>query len=571
MSAEGGDVWTVFNGEIWNHEPLRAELTAAGHSFATRCDTEVIVHGYEQWGAAVVERLDGMFAFAIWDRARERLVLARDRVGKKPLYYALGDWGLAFGSDARAVLLAGRLQPQLDLESLPSFLFQRYVNAPRSLFAGINRLMPGTLLTYDRKNVRETTYWEPPHGRSEHLPGERVRGLLTEGVRKRLMSDVPLGAFLSGGVDSAAVVGLMREAGAGTPATFTIGFDDPVYDERPAAATSARLFATDHHEVVVGYRDYIDALPRLAWYRDEPLSEPAEVPLLLLSEYAARSVKVVLSGEGGDELFGGYPKYRAERLLGLPTTLPRRLLLARAKLQARRPSHRMLERAFETLDIRDEPLRWASWFRSFTPHELQRLLVPELAELATTDALTRPLRMRLDRYADLDDSRRMLLGDFQTYLPDNMLLRGDKVTMAASLEARMPLLDRELVEAVTRAPISQRASWRMPKRLLREALADVIPRAATQGPKRGFPVPIARFLVGGSDGFVDDLLLTDRFHDRGLFRADAVHALVSGARAGEPASEMKVFTLASLELWLQTNVDAVTLEPPAGVEGALSR
>ncbi len=571
MSSERGEVWTVFNGEIWNHERLREELIAAGHSFRTRCDTEVIVHGYEQWGPAVVERLDGMFALAVWDTDRERLLLARDRVGKKPLYYAFGDHGLAFGSDARAVLLAGELEARLDVEALPNFLFQRYVNAPRSLFAGISRLTPGTTLTYDRSELRETSYWEPPHGPSERIRSERVRGLLREGVRKRLMSDVPLGAFLSGGVDSAAVVGLMREAGTSSIATFTIGFDDPVYDERPSAAASARHFATEHHEVVVDHRDYLDALPRLAWYRDEPVSEPAEVPLLLLSEFAAKNVKVVLSGEGGDELFGGYPKYRAERLLGLPTALPRRLLLARSQLQARSPSHRMLDRALQTLQIREQTLRWASWFRTFTPTELRQLLVPELSELATPERLTDPLRQRLARYSDLDLGRRMLLGDLQTYLPDNMLLRGDKVTMAASLEARMPLLDRDLLETVFRAPISQRASWRMPKRLLREALADVIPPTATQGPKRGFPVPIARFLVGGSDGLVDDLLLSDRLHERRLFRPDAVRELVREGRAGEPACEMKVFTLASLELWLRSNVDAITVSPPAGVEEAVPR
>jgi asparagine synthase (glutamine-hydrolysing) len=570
MSDEHGNVWTVFNGEIWNHQRLRAELIAVGHRFASRCDTEVIVHGYEEWGPSVVDRLDGMFALAVWDCAGERLLLARDRMGKKPLSYALTPDGLAFGSDARAVLLASGMEARLDVESLPSFLFQRYVNAPHSLFAGIKRLAPGSMLLYDRSDLRESTYWEPPHGPTARASAGSVRSLLRESVRKRLMSDVPLGAFLSGGVDSAAVVGLMREAGADSIATFTIGFEDPVYDERPAASASARHFATEHHEVVVGHRDYLEALPRLAWYRDEPLAEPAEVPLLLLSEFAARSVKVVLSGEGGDELFGGYPKYRAERLLGLPTSLPRHLLLARSRLQARSPSHRMLDRAFQTLEIRERTLRWASWFRSFVPTEIASLLVPELVELATPERLTEPLRSRLARYEDTDVCRRMLVGDLLTYLPDNMLLRGDKVTMAASLEARMPLLDRDLVETVCRAPISQRASWRTPKRLLREALADVIPATATKGPKRGFPVPIARFLVGGKEGLVDDLLLSDRFNDRGLFRANAVRGLVDGARAGEPASEMKVFTLASLELWLRSNVDVVTVEPPAGLGEALA-
>jgi asparagine synthase (glutamine-hydrolysing) len=375
------------------------------------------------------------------------------------------------------------------------------------------------------------------------------------------MSDVPLGAFLSGGIDSAAVVGLMRQAGAESVVTFTIGFKDQVYDERDAAALSARHFKTEHHEIVVDSDAYIEALPRLAWFRDEPIAEPAEVPLLLLSEFAARNVKVILSGEGGDELFGGYPKYRAERLMRLSTRLAGSLLRARARLEAHAPSHRMLSRALETLQMREELTRWASWFRSFSPGELASLLVSDLSELATTDALTRPLRTVLEPYANIDPGRRMLLGDLLTYLPDNMLLRGDKVAMAASLEARMPLLDRELVEAVSVAPISQRASWRRPKRLLCESVADLLPPTATRGPKRGFPVPITQVLTGRRQDVVNELLLSDRFNDRHLFRRGAIRSFIERARAGEPASELKVFSLISLELWLRSNVDAITLEP----------
>jgi asparagine synthase (glutamine-hydrolysing) len=293
------------------------------------------------------------------------------------------------------------------------------------------------------------------------------------------------------------------------------------------------------------------------------VAEPAEIALLLLSEFARSNVKVVLSGEGGDELFGGYPKYRAERLLRLPGHLGRLALQMRAWLDHRRPSHRQLDRARQTLTIEDELLRWASWFRTFAPDELADLLAAPLRELAAPEELTKPLRRRLEPYADVDPGRRMLLGDLMTYLPDNMLIRGDKVTMAASLEARMPLLDRAVVESATAAPISQRAGWRTPKRMLRAAVADFLPEAVTRGPKRGFPVPIAQVLLNAPGGYVDELLLSERTHSRGLSDREAVESVLRRARAGEQAAELQVFALISLEQWCRTNVDELTLEPPA--------
>ncbi|HZU21022.1 MAG TPA: asparagine synthase (glutamine-hydrolyzing) [Gaiellaceae bacterium] len=570
MANEDGTVWTVYNGEIWNFADLRAQLLAAGHTFATRCDTEVLVHGYEEWGDDLVPRLNGMFAFAIWDDRRERLLLARDRIGKKPLYVSQTGDGLAFGSDVRSLLLASGASPRLNEDALAEFLFQRYVCAPRTLFEGVERLPAGHLLVYERGAAEVRPYWSLPRdARPEVLDPRDLRALLLDSVRLRLMSDVPLGVFLSGGVDSAAVLGLMREAGAGTVASFTIGFDDPVFDERPRARLTAERFGSDHHEVVVGADDFVDALPRLAWYRDEPIAEAAEIPLLLLSEFAGRQVKVVLSGEGGDELFGGYPKYRAERLLGLPTAAPRLALRVAGEVAVRRRSHRQLQRALETLEIRDPLLRWASWFRAFSVADLQRVLAPELRATASPASLTRPLAERLAPFAHLDAPRQMLVGDLQSYLPDNMLLRGDRVLMAGSIEGRMPLLDYRVIERVCRAPVSQRASWLRSKKVLRQALADVIPDEIQRGPKRGFPVPVARFLLEGRARLADRLVLSERALDRGLFDRGALTSLVDQARASRFDSQLRLFTLASLELWLRTNVDELTTRPPDGLEQVL--
>ena len=570
MSNEDGSIWTVYNGEIWNFYEVRRELEAGGHRFATRCDTEVLVHGYEHWGEDLVRHLRGMFAFAIWDAPRERLMLARDRLGKKPLYVSHVENGVSFGSDARSVLLAARRQPRLDETALAQFLFQRYVCAPATLFRGVERLPPGHILSYDRDHAEIRPYWSlPRESRLDHLDARELRRLLRNSVRDRLMSDVPLGVFLSGGVDSAAVLGLMREAGVDDVASFTVGFDDPIFDERPRARVTANAFRSDHYELAVGAADFSEALPRLAWYRDEPIAEPAEIPLLLLAEFAGRHLKVVLSGEGGDELFGGYPKYRAERLLALPLPGLAAVLRLLASLRALRPSHRQLQRAVETIAIRDPLLRWSSWFRAFSADDLRNILSPRLVETASPDRLTAPLAALLEPYREVEDARRILIGDLLTYLPDNMLLRADKVLMAGSVEGRMPLLDHCLVERVVRAPASQRAGLLTSKKVLRDAVAELVPQEVLHGPKLGFPVPVARFLLEDRARLADRLVLSERALDRGLFDREALRALVHAARSSRRASQLQLFTLMSLELWLRTCVDRVTLTPPASLDALL--
>ena len=562
LGNEDGSVLTVYNGEIWNHVVLRGELEAAGHVFRTRCDTEVLVHGWEEWGAKLLDRLEGMFAFAIWDGRNRQLVLGCDRAGKKPLYLAETEHGIAFGSDARAVAIVSGRQPEVDPNAIAAHLFQRYTVAPRTLFRGIERLEPGHMLTYDGSRAVRRSYWRLAPGTEESLAPGDLRDLLREAVRARLMSDVPIGILLSGGIDSTAVLGLAREAGAQGIDTFTIGFADALYDERELAGLAAKRHGARYHEVVVDSASFLEALPRLAWFRDEPIAEPSEIPLLLLAEFAGRHVKVALGGDGGDEVFGGYPKYRAERLLRLGRIVPSHLLGRAMRLGTGKPTHRRLARATETLSIRDEQLRWASWFRSFNPDEIGRLLVPELAETATPESLLGPLRHKLAPYTGIDAGRRMLIGDFLTYLPDNMLLRADKVLMAASLEGRVPLLDRALVERVSRVPAAERFGVRTGKTLFRSAVQDLLPPELLSAPKRGFPVPIAGLLLGDGNRLLERLLLSPRALGRGLLRPDAVTALVRGET---PASEreLKLFTLATLELWLRANVDRVTLEPPA--------
>lgn len=568
LANEDGSVLVVYNGEIWNHERLRPELEAAGHVFRTRADTEVLVHGYEEWGEGLLSRLDGMFAFALWDGRAGRLLLGRDRLGKKPLYFALTADGLVFGSDARSILLVAGLRPEIDRERVAEFLFQRYVGAPRTLFRGVEKLSPGTFLTYDGAELERGTYWALEASEAEPIEPAELRELLREAVRRRLMSDVPLGVLLSGGLDSSAVLGLMAEAGAGQVASFTIGFEDPVHDERQWAKLVAQRFGTEHHERLVRSDEFLEALPRLAWFRDEPVAEPSEIPLLLLAELAGRHVKVVLSGDGGDEVFGGYPKYRAERLLRLGARPAALALWLAAKAAARRPTHRRLGRAAESMRIADPLLRWASWFRTFSPEELERLLSPGLRPLAAPQKLVEPLRRLLGPYESVDPGRRMLVGDLLTYLPDNMLIRADKVLMAASVEGRMPLVDYQVVERVARVPVAARAGLRSAKSVLRRAVADLVPAEVMRQPKRGFPVPVARFLAEDPGRTLERLVLSDRCLERDLYDADELRALVQGD-GPQVERELKLFTVASLELWLRANVDEVRLEPPARLEDLL--
>ncbi len=562
IANEDGTVVVVYNGEIWNHDELRERLTRLGHRFRSRSDTEVLVHGYEEWGEDLPVQLDGMFAFAVWEARRQRLFLARDRLGKKPLYLARTANGVAFGSDARSLFLVAGLQPELARESVAEYLFQRYVVSPRTMFAGIERLPPAHRASYDGVHLETSAYWqlEVP-STPEPLDPRELRELLSRAVERRLMSDVPLGVLLSGGVDSTAVLALARECMGVAPATFTIGFDDAVYDERPVARSSAEHFGSDHYEVVVNGQDFLEALPRLAWFRDEPIAEASEIPLLLLAEFAGRHVKVALTGDGGDEVFGGYPKYRADAVLrmgGRPGALVVNAVLRAMSLQR---SHRQLGRAARSALIRDPLVRWASWFRSIEVDQLEALLTPELAEGVSAASLAAPLARVLAPYSQLDAGRRMLLGDLFTYLPDNMLLRSDKVLMAASLEGRMPLLDIDIVTRSSRSAARDRASLRGSKHVVREAIGGLIPENVLRQPKRGFPVPLERFLVEGARAYLESLILSDRALSRDIFQPDRLRAGVRGHEAQIGARQL--FVLASLELWMRANVDSLSVRPPS--------
>jgi asparagine synthase (glutamine-hydrolysing) len=558
---EARRLWLVFNGEIYNYRELRRELVARGHQFATASDTEVIVHLYEERGAEVVQALDGMFAFALWDRTERTLLLARDRLGIKPLYYAETGGGLVFASELKAVVQHPDVPRRISREALSSYLSFGVTPADRSILDGVAKLAPGHLLTYRDGAATVERWWDLRPPERNDLPFDRaadeVRHRIREAVRSHLVSDVPVGAFLSGGIDSATVVGTMAELGA-RPKTFSIGFDEPDFDELHWARLIARRFGTDHHELVVR-PDAWELVEQLPWSLDEPFADVSAIPTWLVAKLAASQVKVVLSGDGGDELFAGYDRYpralrRARRLDGLPGPV-RSLLGALSRVAPEvAPGKHWLHHA--SLDPR---LRWLDGESLFPSDMKARLVAPELF---ACDALTE--RVKLLEGAPGDALNRLLYFETLTYLPLDILTKVDRMTMAHSLEARPPLLDHRLVEAVFSLPSWFKLDGDEQKVILKRAVADLVPREILTRPKRGFGVPIRTWFRGPLRDAVIEVITSKRSLDRGWLDGRAVRALCDEHVSGRRDQSLRMWALLMLEKWCERFLDAPVLEvsPP---------
>jgi len=576
LSNEDQTVWITFNGEIYNYRELRAELIGRGHCFRTSSDTETLVHLYEEHGLACLEYLRGMFAFALWDGRRRRLLLARDRLGVKPLFHRLEPGRLIFASELPALRALATLPLEVDPQSVYDFFAFRYIPGPHTFYRGVSKLLPGHFLLADSEGARIESYWDVPEEEDASRPAEdfasEVVERLRESVRLRLVSDVPLGVFLSGGVDSSAVVAMMaelrsgsgasqaeaRRAGDAAPAdsrllTFSVGFDEPRYNELPFARTIARRYSTEHQEVVVRAQDLAEELPRLVARCGQPLAEPTDVALHLLSRLASQSVKVVLAGEGGDELFAGYPKYVADRLAGLVSALPQEVTQALARWLPYR--HRRAKLAIEALSIRDEAERSATWFASFSLAERQALFAPDF--LAQLD-LAHPARLferYLERARNRSPLKRMLYADLKMWLPDNLLLRGDHMTMAASLEERLPFLDHKLVELAARIPARILTRGFRTKFLLKQALRPYLPDETLRRRKVGFAVPVGEWFRKSLKPLVADLVLAPEARGRGYFNPASMERFVREHFDGVRDRQKQLWALVNFELWRRAGVD----------------
>lgn len=569
MSNEAGDTWIVFNGEIWNYQTLRRRLVEKGHSFRTQSDTETIVHAYEEYGVDCVSHLHGMFAFAIWDTRRHRLFLARDRLGKKPLYYTQVAGDLIFGSEIKSLLCHPRVKPQVDLQAMTDFLSVRYVPGPATLFAGIYKVLPGHRLVVEGERVRQECYWDftfhTPEQRSveEYIQG--IRHHIYRAVEERMVADVPVGALLSGGVDSSIIVGMMSQLTGERVKTFSVGFDVPGYSELPYARLVADHFGTDHHELVIKSTDLADCWPLLTWHRDEPVSEPSDVGVYLVSRLARQHVKVVLTGEGGDELFAGYPKYVYDGLARYYHLLPAAVRNQVVTPLLDRLPHGLRKLKFAARSLsQPAPQRWMQWFGVFNG-ELKEHLLSDTTKASVDLDASRMFQWWLEQTPPRDDLSAMLYLDTKIWLPDNLLMKADKMTMAASVEARVPFLDSYLVQYAADIPSNLKIKPFHAKYLLKRAFADFIPRPILSRKKMGFNVPIGAWFRTEQRNLVTQLLLSDRARDRGLLAHEFIERLVTDELEGRAKTKNQLFILASLELWFRVFIDTPALAPQESV------
>ena len=558
ISNEDERVWIVFNGEIYNYQDLRQTLVRKGHRFKTDTDTEVIVHAYEEFGEACLTRLRGMFAFAIWDEKNQTLFVARDRVGIKPLYYSLGAGQLLFASEMKAILQDSSVQRDLNFPIIDRFLTYFYVPGDETLFQSIRKLMPGHYLTVSKGKVDVRRYWDLSfspgnNGRTFTESKDHLLSLLKETVRLHMISDVPVGFLLSGGVDSTAMLSLALDQTDKVVSTFTIGFAGEYFaDERPYARLAADKFGTKHYEMTMTPQDFVEFLPSYVRHMEEPVCEPPAIALYYVSKLASEHVKVLISGEGGDEAFAGYQNYRnlaclerLKKVMGPSKGVVSGILRELGGLAG-------LGRLEKYVQFLSVPLEHYYYGRTSSPFSFFNSMYTELysadfMRLVDKHRSSEPTRQCLERVDSKEVLAKMLYTDTMTWLPDDLLLKADKITMANSVELRVPLLDHEVLEFAAGLPSAFKVSGITTKRILKAAFGNLIPQEIIDRKKTGFPVPYGRWLNNEMKGYARDLLLDRETLARGYFRKESLNRLLQSAM---PATRSKeVFSLMVLELW----------------------
>jgi len=560
IANEDGTVRVVFNGEIYNFRELRRDLETSGHHFATSTDTEVIVHAYEEWGPDAIARLRGMFAIAIWDAAAHQLLLARDRIGIKPLYYSQVGKRLYFGSEIKSLLCAQDVPRELDFTALDHYLSFLYTPRDGSIFRSISKLPPGCLLTWHEGLIKIRPFWQFPN--RECFDGDEadavpaLRAVLQDAVRSHLVSDVPVGAFLSGGVDSSLVVGLMAEACTEPVRTFSIGFDEPAFDELAHARRVAEHFGTDHHEFVVQPKAY-DLLDQLISHFDEPFADASAIPTWYVSQIARQHVTVVLSGDGGDELFGGYDRYIPHHRVAAFDRLSPVSLRPVAGTVARWLPHGARGKNFLRHIGRDERGRYLDAIRFFADDEKTALLSSDvLAEMGVQSAESR-LAQHFDGAEDLPWASQMMRFDAVTYLPEDVLTKVDRMSMAHSIESRVPLLDNEVISFASSLPAALKIRNGRRKHILKEVAVTLLPRDLLDRPKQGFGVPLGVWFQGKLRDIFSDTLLSDRARSRGYFQPRFVERLMHEHLSGTRDHSLRLWQLVVFERWHRQYVDAI--------------
>jgi len=562
---EDRTVWIVFNGEIYNFRELRRTLESLGHRFYTSTDTETIVHAYEQWGADAIARLRGMFGLAIWNAKTRTLLIARDRAGLKPLHYATVGGRLYFGSEIKSLLEAPGLPRDVDLRALDHYLSFLYTPRDGSIFSAVRKLPPGHSLTWCDGRTTIAPFFEWPAEESfdgtEADATDQLRAVLADAVRSHLMSDVPLGAFLSGGIDSSLVVGLMAEASPSKVKTFSIGFNEPAFDELEHARKVAQHFATDHHEFVVT-PDGVGILDQLIAHFDEPFADASAIPTWYVSEMARRHVTVVLSGDGGDELFGGYDRYLPHpRVVAFDRYSPRGLRRVAAIAASRLP-HGVKGKNFLRHVSRDERGRYLDAIRFFSADEKSSLLSPAVLQQLDGNDPESAAAAHFQRYAQLPWASQMMRFDAETYLPEDVLAKVDRMSMAHSIESRVPLLDNQVIGFACSLPASFKIKNGRRKHILKEVASTLLPREILERPKQGFGVPLGTWFRSGLKELFADTLLSPTAQQRGYFNPAFVRQVLEEHLSGKRDHALRLWQLVVFERWHRLYLDRVGIPVP---------
>lgn len=564
----------VYNGELYNFRELRSELKSFGHRFRTESDSEVIVHAYEQWGVECLARFNGMFAFALWDDCKKQLMLARDRIGEKPLYYYRDQSRLVFASEIKSILVDPTIARRVNPRGFSNFLAFGHALAPETIYQNIVKLLPAHYLLAKDAKVTIRQYWdvgdEPQVGvdyvHSEDSDARLILNLLDDSVRSRMVADVPVGAFLSGGVDSSAIVALMKRHATGPVKTFSLGFKvGGAYNELSDARLVAKTLGTDHYELEVDHEDLIGTLQTLVYHYDEPFGDAAGFPICLLSRFAREHVKVVLAGDGADELFGGYRRYAYDQLAPYYARLPQVVTSQWIpKMLEHLPRFRRIKRTLRTLPLKDPARRYASWLMLFTP-DMQR----ELLQSTVSSGLMEhdPQMPYLHYYRELstatasDHANRLMYIDLKTLLPDAYMEKVDKAAMACGLETRLPFLDHRLVELAFQIPGRYKVRGLSTKLILKRAVHGLVPEAVLRKPKHGFAVPTDQWFQGHLRDFLFEILLDERTRGRGYFNMSFIEQLWREHHEGQHVWNVHLWLLMNFELWHRTYLDNVITPP----------
>ena len=567
MTNEDGSIWLTYNGEIYNHNDLRAELIDRGHRYRSRTDSETIIHAYEEYGDDCMMRFRGMFSFGLWDARRRRLLLVRDRLGIKPMYYAvLPDGGIVFGSEMKAILASGRVSAAVSRTALSEYLLFGYLAAPQTMFGSIASLPPGHMLVWEAGKVTVRPYWElrfnPREGRTDEEMVEAFSAKFDEAVRLRLMSDVPLGVFLSGGLDSSAIAATMNRHVGERLNTFSIGFPAGYYSELPYARAVAEHLGAEHHEVELTADEFINSLPRMVWHEDEPIWTIASVAMYHVSRLASQHVKVVLTGEGSDELFAGYDRYwfgvindrwsRPYQAVPAPIRRAVDSLLGSGIVPSR--IRRMLSHTFLRRDGSPEALVFDNWFGIFTPEMQNEFCSNDVVAAARTVNVYAAHLRHFQNSGSADPLDRMLYVDIKTNLVE-LLMKQDQMSMATSIESRVPFLDHQLVELAATIPASAKLGRFSGKRLVKQAVRDLLPASIVNRRKMGFPVPFDTWLRQDFGAEVSALLVSERAMSRGWFKPESLRTLVDRHFSGAHDGSRQIWALLTLELWARIFLD----------------